>query len=129
MFGNKNIENNETCGTTIGGKLLFFVLGGGIGAAIALLFAPKSGRELRQDIAEAAEKGYDETLDAANRVKEQAVEYFETAREKGGEVLETIAEKASAVKTEIKEDAAKMGDAVEGAARRVADTVRAKRVF
>jgi gas vesicle protein len=37
-----------------GDKLLFFVAGAGIGAALALLFAPKSGRETREMIARTA---------------------------------------------------------------------------
>ena len=32
-------------------KLTYLLIGGGIGAVIALLFAPKSGQELRGDIA------------------------------------------------------------------------------
>src|SRR5205814_2858363 len=39
---------------TGGDKFLFFVAGAGIGAALALLFAPKSGRETRDIIARTA---------------------------------------------------------------------------
>jgi len=35
-------------------KILFFLAGAGIGAALALLFAPKSGRETREMIARGA---------------------------------------------------------------------------
>jgi gas vesicle protein len=37
-----------------GDKFLFFVAGAGIGAVLALLFAPKSGRETRELIARTA---------------------------------------------------------------------------
>jgi len=37
----------------VGSKLTYFLAGAGIGAVIALLFAPKAGRELRGDIADA----------------------------------------------------------------------------
>ena len=37
-------------------KLTYLLIGGGIGAIIALLFAPKSGVELRGDIADADRK-------------------------------------------------------------------------
>ena len=72
MFTNNQIDNNgirssNTMG--LGDKLIYLVLGGSIGAAIALLFAPKSGRELRQDIADAATRGYDQTVAAADRAK------------------------------------------------------------
>ena len=38
-------------------KLTYLLVGGGIGAILALLFAPKSGQELRGDIADVTRKG------------------------------------------------------------------------
>ena len=38
---------------SISNKLTYLLIGGGIGAVIALLFAPKSGQELRGDLADA----------------------------------------------------------------------------
>ena len=40
-------------------KFLFFLTGAGIGAVLALLFAPKSGRETREMIAQTANDGRD----------------------------------------------------------------------
>lgn len=40
-------------------KLLFFVVGAGIGASLALLFAPKAGRETRDLIARTANESRD----------------------------------------------------------------------
>jgi len=40
--------------SSAGDKFLFFLAGAGIGAVLALLFAPKSGRETRQMIARTA---------------------------------------------------------------------------
>jgi len=42
-----------------GDKFLFFLAGAGIGAVLALLFAPKSGRETRGLIARSATDGRD----------------------------------------------------------------------
>lgn len=42
-----------------GDKLLYFLAGAGIGAALGLLFAPKSGRETRELIARTATEGRD----------------------------------------------------------------------
>ena len=42
-----------------GDKLVYFLIGAGIGAVTALLFAPKSGTELRSEIADATKKGLD----------------------------------------------------------------------
>ena len=43
----------------VGTKVSYFVAGLGIGAAIALLFAPQSGEETRKQIAEKAQDGKD----------------------------------------------------------------------
>lgn len=132
MSANNNLENNGSCCTRaqrIGSRLMFFMLGGGIGAAIALLFAPKPGKELRQDIADAAVKRYDDTLVAAKQAKERSIEYLEAAKEKGGEVIDAIAEKASEVKDEIAEDAEKIGGMVTGAAKRVTESIKSRQVF
>lgn len=42
--------------SSVSTKLTYLLIGGGIGAIIALLFAPKSGQELREDIADATRK-------------------------------------------------------------------------
>jgi len=42
-----------------GDKFLYFIAGAGIGAALGLLFAPKSGRETRDLIARTANEGRD----------------------------------------------------------------------
>ena len=42
-----------------GDKFLYFLAGAGIGAVLALLFAPKSGRETREMIAQRATEGRD----------------------------------------------------------------------
>jgi|CXWL01.1.fsa_nt_gi gas vesicle protein len=124
-------ENEPKClgKTGIGSKLMFLLVGGGLGAVIALLLAPKPGRELRQDIADAAVKGYDETLDAANRVKEQAVEYYETVKEAGDRALDVVAERVSILKDEVADDAAKISGVIGNAAERVANTGRPRQIF
>lgn len=106
----ENENDNCKCANVSGvaDKLFYLLIGGGIGAAVALIFAPKSGEELRRDIADAALKGYDETLDAANQAKVKAVEYYEAAKEKGGELLDSVTEKATAFKSELKDDASKI---------------------
>jgi len=130
LTNNKNNNAESHCMTTqgLGTKLMFFVLGGGIGAAIALLFAPKPGKELRQDIADAAVKGCNETLEAAARVREQTAEYYDAAKEKGEQVLGTVSANLSAFKEEITDDVVKIGGLAEGAARHVRDSIKAKTV-
>ena len=43
--------------TEMSARLTYFLLGGTVGALVALLFAPKAGRELRGDIADVTRKG------------------------------------------------------------------------
>src|SRR5258708_33352690 len=49
----------ENQGSSAAEKLTFLLIGGGIGATLALLFAPKTGRELRGAIADYTKRGMD----------------------------------------------------------------------
>jgi gas vesicle protein len=84
-------EREETSAAT---KLTYLLVGGGIGAVLALLFAPKSGQELREDIADATRKGIEKSKEAASQLQEKAGEYYEVSREKAGELYQTATEKA-----------------------------------
>jgi len=70
-------ERDNTSAAT---KLTFLLIGGGIGAVIALLFAPKSGVELRGDIADATRKGIEKGKEAAAQIQDRAGEYYEVLR-------------------------------------------------
>ncbi|MDU0204208.1 YtxH domain-containing protein [Paenibacillus sp. MAH-36] len=54
--------------------LIGAIVGGLLGAATALLFAPKSGRELRKDIAENAKAVSDKTVQLATSVSQKTQE-------------------------------------------------------
>lgn len=60
------------------------IIGSVVGATVALLFAPKSGRELREDI----NKG-------AAQAKDMAYEWKEVAQEKGAELKDRAYEKGN----------------------------------
>ena len=81
-------------GDSISTKLTFFLVGAGIGAVLALLFAPKSGEELRNDIADATRKGIDKSKEAAQQLGTKATEYYDTTRQKAGEYYDTARETA-----------------------------------
>ncbi len=57
--------------TRVGEKALYFVLGGFIGAAIALLLAPRSGEETRKLIAMKTREGADYLANRARDVSEK----------------------------------------------------------
>jgi gas vesicle protein len=96
-------DRDETSATT---KLTYLLIGGGIGAVIALLFAPKSGVELRGDIADATRKGIEKGRETAAQLQERAGEYYEVSRERAGELYQTAQEKAGAFKEKAKSAAA-----------------------
>jgi gas vesicle protein len=86
-----NNEREEASTTT---KLTYLLVGGGIGAVLALLFAPKSGNELRGDIADVTRKGIEKSKETAVLVGEKAGDYYEVTRERAGELYHTAQEKA-----------------------------------
>ena len=69
-----------------------FLLGALIGAGVALLFAPRSGRETRADISRRARAAQDRVRDVATGVTDQVVDTFETARSHIEEQIETARE-------------------------------------
>ena len=69
-----------------------FLLGALIGAGVALLFAPRSGRETRADIGRRARAAQDRVRDVATGVTDQVVDTFETARSRIEEQIETARE-------------------------------------
>jgi gas vesicle protein len=85
---------NERDGDNISTRLTYFLVGAGIGAVLALLFAPKSGEELRNDIADATRKGIDKSREAAQQLGAKATEYYDATRQKASEVYDTARETA-----------------------------------
>lgn len=67
-------------------QLTCFAIGATMGAVVALLFAPKSGRELRQDVADATRKGVDRARETGTQLSARAGEYYETASTRAGEL-------------------------------------------
>ena len=99
----RDYDREETSAAT---KLTYLIVGGGIGAVLALLFAPKSGVELREDIADATRKGIEKSKEAAAQFQEKAGDYYEVSREKASELYQTAAEKASELSEKAKAAAA-----------------------
>lgn len=82
-------ENNS------GDKLVYFLIGAGIGAITALLFAPKAGSELRADIADATRKGLDTARDTGRELSERANEYYQTGVERASDLANRSREAVS----------------------------------
>ena len=68
-------ENN---GST---NLLYFLAGASIGAVVALLYAPQSGKKTREYISDRAEDGKDYLKDRSKELREQAEDYVERGKD------------------------------------------------
>jgi gas vesicle protein len=64
-----------------GSKVGFFLAGLGIGAVLALLFAPRSGQETRDMIAQKAGEGRDYVKTKTGEFRKQAEEAVEKGRD------------------------------------------------
>ena len=78
-----------------GTRLTYFVIGATVGAVVALLFAPKSGRELREDLADATRKGVDRARETGAQLSAKAGEYYDAASARAGELAASAREAAS----------------------------------
>jgi gas vesicle protein len=78
-----------------------FLLGALIGAGVALLFAPRSGRETRADISRRARAAQDRVRDVAEGVTEQVVDSFEGAKTRIEEQIETARSAIVAKKEQV----------------------------
>lgn len=81
---------HEEGGFSAGSVLLSFLLGGMVGAGLALLLAPQSGAETRRKIRELTEEVKEKASDYVGQAKERVV----STVEKGKDILE---EKKSAI--------------------------------
>jgi gas vesicle protein len=106
-------------------RLTYLLIGGGIGAVIALLFAPKSGQELRGDLADATRKGIDKSREAAQQLGERAGEYYETTRERAGEFYTQAATKASDIYSQASDKVSEVAQTARDTASRQTSTVAA----
>jgi gas vesicle protein len=106
-------------------RLTYLLIGGGIGAVIALLFAPKSGQELRGDLADATRKGIDKSREAAQQLGERAGEYYESTRGRAGEIYTQAATKASDIYSQASEKVSEVAQTARDTAARQTSTVAA----
>lgn len=96
-------------------KLTFLLIGAGIGATLALLFAPKSGRELREDIADVTKRGLDVAGDSVRRASDAANEYYDTGRKRVNELYDTAKDKVSQGAGSVSEVASRQKDQIAAA--------------
>jgi gas vesicle protein len=64
-----------------GSKVTFFLVGLGVGALVGILFAPKSGEETREFLANKADQGKDFAQRKARELRERADELIERSKD------------------------------------------------
>jgi gas vesicle protein len=121
---NSDSTEQQHCNTKMqrfAGNAFLLLLGGGIGAILALIFAPKPGKELREDIAAEAARRYNETIDAAHTLRLRTGEYLDVAKDTGKKVLDVASSRMSTVREEVGEDIETIGEIFGASAARMSE--------
>ena len=85
--------------------LMGALIGGAVGAITALLFAPKSGRELRRDIVDTSTEMYDKATDFVNSTvtegKQKAQTIIDAAKRQADSILSATTDYYEDAKSKI----------------------------
>ena len=84
------IGKYERSGNTAGTAITFLLIGLGVGAAVGLLLAPKTGRQLRKDL----RRSYDDAVDTVTDWSDEARGRFKDVVEKGADFADELRSKA-----------------------------------
>ncbi len=88
-------------------KVAFFLAGMGIGAVLALLFAPKSGKETREFLSQKAEEGKDYVTTRGRELRKQAEEVVDRAKDVVNKQKEQLSAALEAGKQAYQEEKSK----------------------
>jgi len=73
---------DDSCEQSCGGSgILWFLAGLGVGTALGVLYAPKSGSETRESLRSAAGEGREMMQERARRYREQAQQWAERGKD------------------------------------------------
>jgi gas vesicle protein len=75
----------------VGTAVTFLLIGMGVGAFVALMLAPKSGKQLRKDL----RRGYEEAVDRIEDLKDEAMERVDEVMERGADIADRVRDKAA----------------------------------
>jgi gas vesicle protein len=92
--GSYESSDKSTAGTAV----TFLLIGLGAGALVALLLAPKTGKQMRKDL----RRKYDDALDAMEDFAEEAKERVNEVVERGSEWVETARERVEPLSKAMK---------------------------
>lgn len=107
---NKKEMNTNTDGINTKDFLIGTLIGGIVGATTALFLAPKSGRELREDITDQATQLKERTDNWKVQATEYTTELAETAKDKKNQLTKAITDQTQQVMDKVKQLREKNGD-------------------
>lgn len=82
--------NNSESGNS---NLAYLLAGCAIGAGVALIFAPKSGKEMREDISNKTLKGIEQAKNYGSNLSDKAQNMYHQIYDKAVDTIETTKEK------------------------------------
>lgn len=89
-------HEDETSGLSKG-LLIGLLTGGAVGAALALLFAPKSGRELRSEISETTNEYVERVSEMVSSATERAQQIVNDGRDRAETIVDEARQRASSL--------------------------------
>ena len=102
----------------MGNKVGTFLIGGLVGAAVALLYAPRSGYETRAMVTDKMNAAWGEAQELGAQASDKAQQVYQDATSKGQEVVHDVAAKGQ----QAVQDAQSKGQELYGAGRRLPTT-------
>jgi gas vesicle protein len=97
----KTMAENESGTSGLG----WFLAGLGVGAVIGVLYAPKAGKETREDLMNGALDAKDKAAELVEKGKQKAAEYVEQGKQIAGDYVEQGKQKAGELVEEGKRHA------------------------
>ena len=91
----------------VGSKISFFLVGLGIGALVGILFAPKSGEETREFLAQKADEGREYAQRKARELRERADDLVERGKDAASRHKETISAAVEGARDAYRREASK----------------------
>lgn len=76
------------------GMFIGFLTGGALGAALALLYAPKSGKELRKDIRDKSDEYLDEAEKYIAEAKDKAIDLINEGKKRSEKLIKDAKDKS-----------------------------------
>lgn len=78
MSDEQHTQEDES---SIGSNIAWFLTGAFIGAAVAILYAPKSGKDTRQYLADKVQQSKDAVTESSTNIVEASKDMFERGRQ------------------------------------------------